>query len=217
MLRLYHGSKSGLTGAIAPVSRVSCDFGPGFYMGESVQQPETLICRAESPRLYELEFDSTGLSVLEVGSDLLWALVVACHRGAMGKYEGTPLHRHLKGVVAAADVIHGRIANDRVFLAVNDFFDRRMTLETLSEVLKAVNLGGQYCARTAKACAQVRVAGERILDRTACANLAVRSENQRHRAVDLTNAIVDRRRHLDGIYFDELCERYADGEGLPAC
>lgn len=127
MLRLYHGSKSGLTGTIAPVSRVSCDFGPGFYMGESVQQPETLICRAESPRLYELEFDSTGLSVLEVGSDLLWALVVACHRGAMGKYEGTPLHRHL------------------------------------------------------------------------------------------TNAIVDRRRHLDGIYFDELCERYADGEGLPAC
>ena len=186
-------------------------------MGESVQQPETLICRAEAPWIYELDFDPSGLRVLEVGSDLLWALVVACYRGAMGKFEGTPLDRHLKGLVAEADVIHGRIANDRVFMAVNEFFDRRMTLETLSEVLKAVNLGGQYCARTAKACAQVRVVAGRKLDRTDCENLSVRSENQRHRAVELTNDVVDRRRHLDGIFFDELCERYADGKGLPTC
>lgn len=30
---LYHGSKSGIRGAIAPISRESCDFGKGFYMG----------------------------------------------------------------------------------------------------------------------------------------------------------------------------------------
>ncbi len=29
---LYHGSKSGLTGAIAPISRDKCDFGRGFYI-----------------------------------------------------------------------------------------------------------------------------------------------------------------------------------------
>jgi len=32
-MRLYHGSKSGLSGVIAPVSRDVCDFGRGFYMG----------------------------------------------------------------------------------------------------------------------------------------------------------------------------------------
>lgn len=186
-------------------------------MGEGVRQPETLICRAEAPRLYELEFDLTGLSVLEVGSDLRWALIVASHRRAMGRYEGSPLDQKLKALVDEADVVHGRIANDRVFLAVNDFFDGRMTLETLAEVLKAVNLGGQYCARTAKACSQVRILGERALIRTECENLALRSENQRRRAVELTNAIFDSRRHVDGIYFDELCARFAEGEELPAC
>ncbi len=30
---LYHGSKSGLVGNIAPISRAQCDFGQGFYMG----------------------------------------------------------------------------------------------------------------------------------------------------------------------------------------
>ena len=32
-LILYHGSRGGLQGPIAPISRVRCDFGKGFYMG----------------------------------------------------------------------------------------------------------------------------------------------------------------------------------------
>lgn len=30
---LYHGSKKGIDGKIAPISRAECDFGQGFYMG----------------------------------------------------------------------------------------------------------------------------------------------------------------------------------------
>ena len=30
---LFHGSKSGIKGPIAPISRERCDFGKGFYMG----------------------------------------------------------------------------------------------------------------------------------------------------------------------------------------
>ncbi|MCI8597874.1 MAG: DUF3990 domain-containing protein [Lachnospiraceae bacterium] len=33
ILTLYHGSKSGIRGAISPISRERCDFGRGFYMG----------------------------------------------------------------------------------------------------------------------------------------------------------------------------------------
>jgi hypothetical protein len=32
-ITLYHGSKSGIHGAIMPASRRYCDFGKGFYMG----------------------------------------------------------------------------------------------------------------------------------------------------------------------------------------
>ena len=41
---LYYGSKSGLVGDIAPVSREKCDFGKDFYMGTNIEQPLTLIC-----------------------------------------------------------------------------------------------------------------------------------------------------------------------------
>ena len=94
VMRLYHGSKLGLKGAISPRSRAVCDFGCGFYMGDAPQQPLTLICRTE------------------------------------------------------------------------------------------------------------------------CANLRRRSDVQRQRAEDLTNRIFRERRHLDGTYFDELCERLAKGGPL---
>ncbi|MCD8293792.1 MAG: DUF3990 domain-containing protein [Clostridia bacterium] len=41
---LYHGSRSGLVGDIAPISRSMCDFGQGFYMGNNPAQPLTLVC-----------------------------------------------------------------------------------------------------------------------------------------------------------------------------
>lgn len=35
---LYHGSKSGIKGDIAPNSRDACDFRQGFYMGDLLDQ-----------------------------------------------------------------------------------------------------------------------------------------------------------------------------------
>lgn len=43
IVTLYHGSGSGIRGAIAPISRERCDFGKGFYMGTDISQPLTLI------------------------------------------------------------------------------------------------------------------------------------------------------------------------------
>ena len=45
-LRLFHGSRSGIVGKIAPISRPECDFGRGFYLGTESSQPLTLICRS---------------------------------------------------------------------------------------------------------------------------------------------------------------------------
>ena len=40
----YHGSKKGIIGDIAPISREECDFGQGFYTGTDTLQPLTLVC-----------------------------------------------------------------------------------------------------------------------------------------------------------------------------
>ena len=216
-MKLYHGSKSGIVGAIAPTSRSCCDFGRGFYMGEEQRQPLTLICRADNPKLYELEFDPLGLVVRDIGSDLLWALFVAVNRGAMDAYRDTPLYAKIASVANDVDVLVGRIANDRVFQAVQFFFERIITIETLCEVLKALNLGRQYCAISQKACQNIKILSERDVGPTERDNLRLKSDMQRKRADELTEKIIDSRRRTDGLFFDEICEKYASGEGLPIC
>ena len=214
-MKLYHGSKSGIIGAIAPISRHACDFGRGFYMGDFPQQPLTLICRSDAPKFYELEFDLSGLTVKNLDSNTLWALHVAYNRGYMYDFSGTPLETKMRSIRENSDVLFGRIVNDQVFFAAERFFDGTITMETLIKVLKALNHGNQYVAINDKSCAAVKIVGERTLSKTECENLRLKSDLQRKRAETLTKEIMDSMRHQDGIYFDEICKRIADGEELP--
>ena len=93
-LVLYHGSKKGLTGEIAPISREQCDFGKGFYMGTNTLQPLTLVCAEEKPKFYTVEMDLSGLKVLHVGIDLDWAMLIAYFRREMESAKGTPIYDH---------------------------------------------------------------------------------------------------------------------------
>ncbi len=52
-LILYHGSRGGLQGPIAPKSRVRCDFGEGFYMGTDENQAKASVASDETPYIYE--------------------------------------------------------------------------------------------------------------------------------------------------------------------
>ncbi len=63
---LYHGSKSGIRGTIAPISRESCDFGKGFYMGTDRNQPLTLICNYPNAKIYTLSVELSELKILNV-------------------------------------------------------------------------------------------------------------------------------------------------------
>ena len=76
---LYHGSKSGIVGDIAPKSREMCDFGKGFYMGTEPGQPLTLICDFEKSRFYIVSIDINALDTVEIKADLDWAMRVAFH------------------------------------------------------------------------------------------------------------------------------------------
>ena len=77
---LYHGSRSGICGTIAPISRVRCDFGKGFYMGTDRSQPLTLICNYPDAKIYTLNVELAGLQILDLEAGLDWALLVAYNR-----------------------------------------------------------------------------------------------------------------------------------------
>jgi transcriptional regulator with XRE-family HTH domain len=200
---LYHGSKSGIKGPIAPISRERCDFGKGFYMGTEPYQPLTLISDFEESKFYVISLDMTGLRVLNVKPDLEWAMLVAYNRGKMDEVRGTLLYEHYAAMSNGYDVVVGSIANDRMFYVLDNFFLGNITDKALVMSLSALQLGKQYVAITEKACKQVKIEAEVELSQLERVFLRDLSESNRVKGVNLANEICrDYRR--EGQFFDEI-------------
>lgn len=200
---LYHGSKSGIKGPIAPISRERCDFGKGFYMGTEPYQPLTLISDFEKSKFYVISLDMTGLRVLNVKPDLEWAMLVAYNRGKMDEVRGTSLYEHYAAMSNGYDVVVGSIANDRMFYVLDNFFLGNITDKALVMSLSALQLGKQYVAITEKACKQVKIEAEVELSQLERVFLRDLSESNRVKGVNLANEICrDYRR--EGQFLDEI-------------
>lgn len=200
---LYHGSKSGIKGPIAPISRERCDFGKGFYMGTEPYQPLTLISDFEESKFYVISLDLTGLRVLNVKPDLEWAMLVAYNRGKMDEVKGSPLYERYAAMTNGYDVIVGSIANDRMFYVLDNFFLGNITDKALVMSLSALQLGEQYVAITEKACKHVKIETEVELSQLERIFLRDLSESNRVKGVNLANEICrDYRR--EGQFFDEI-------------
>ena len=200
---LYHGSKSGIKGPIAPISRERCDFGKGFYMGTEPYQPLTLISDFEKSKFYVISLDMTGLRVLNVKPDLEWAMLVAYNRGKMDEVRGTSLYEHYAAMSNGYDVVVGSITNDRMFYVLDNFSLGNITDKALVMSLSALQLGKQYVAITEKACKQVKIEAEVELSQLERVFLRDLSESNRVKGVNLANEICrDYRR--EGQFFDEI-------------
>ena len=202
-LLLYHGSKSGIKGPIAPISRERCDFGKGFYMGTEPYQPLTLISDFENSKFYVVSMDMTGLRVLNVKPDLEWAMLVAYYRGKMDGVRGTALYGHYAAMSNGYDVVVGSISNDRIFYVLDNFFLGNITDKALVMSLSVLQMGKQYVAVTEKACKHVRIEAEVELSPLERFFLRDLSESNRMSGVNLANEICrDYRR--EGRFFDEI-------------
>ena len=157
VVQLYHGSKSGLKGSIAPISRDKCDFGRGFYMGSERSQPLTLICNYPEAELYTLNIRLAGLKLLEIEPGLEWALFIAYNRGKLNHIKNTALYERFKSMAEGYDLIVGYIANDRMFVVLDRFFNGEITDEQCKHCLAATNLGMQYIFISEKAVSQAKL------------------------------------------------------------
>lgn len=202
---LYHGSKSGIVGDIAPKSREMCDFGKGFYMGTDPGQPLTLICDFEKSKFYVVSVDMKNLDTIEIKTELDWAMLVAYHRGRMEQIKGTALYDKYSRIAAGKDIVIGSIANDRMFYVLDNFFTGVITDMALVNTLSALKLGKQYVATTEKACAAVRVEKEIPLSLLERRFLQDESDANRQKGVSLANDICKNYRR-DGKFFDEILD-----------
>ena len=203
---LYHGSKSGIEGAIEPKSRKQCDFGKGFYMGTAPSQALTLICDYEKSKLYLVSIDTRQLARLDVPADIDWAMLVAYNRGRMERISGTPFYNKYRDMVASKDLIVGSIANDRMFYVIDNFFIGNVTDSALVHSLAALQLGKQYVAVSQKGCNAVRIECEVPLSYLERLFMKDISEENRAKGVSLANDIC-RNYRREGLFFDEILDK----------
>ena len=202
-ITLFHGSKSGLKGKIKPISRDLCDFGKGFYMSTEKEQPSTLICNYENAVLYHIELDFAQLRIREIPLDLDWALFVAFNRGKLTEEISPTLYKKYASYKAGVDVFKGFIANDRMFVVLDRFFDGDITDKALVESLSALKLGVQYVAITQKACDAIKILNEEKFSLEERSALIQKSESNRRMGVSLADEIC-RKYRREGLFFDEI-------------
>lgn len=199
----YHGSKKGIIGDIAPISREECDFGQGFYMGTGTLQPLTLVCAEDKPKFYTVEFDLSGLKVLEVEIGMDWAMTIAYYRKQMEKVKDTPIYTKYAHFADGYDVIVGYIANDRMYTELARFFNGTITDVALLKCLSVLDLGKQYVAITQKACDQIKILEERDLHLLERLALQDKSVERRAEGIALADEVVKQYRR-EGLFFDEI-------------
>lgn len=202
-LVLYHGSKKGISGDIAPISRNECDFGKGFYMGTTTLQPLTLVCNEDKPKFYTVELDITGLKVLTVEIGMDWAMLIAYYRKEMESAKGTPLYEKYAHMADGYDVIIGYIANDRMYTELSRFFNRTLTDVALINCLSTLDLGKQYVAVSEKACKQIQILKEDSLSQLELALLKDMSTERRKEGIALAEELEVKYRR-EGKFFDEI-------------
>ena len=205
IVTLYHGSKSGIRGPIAPLSREHCDFGKGFYMGTDRTQPLTLICNFPNAKIYTLSVDLSNLKILDLEAGLEWALLVAYNRGKMEAIKNSQIYKKYEDLSKGCDMVVGYIANDRMFVVLDRFFNGEITDLALINSLSALKLGKQYVALTKRACRQIKIIDVQGISEKERNKLKQESETNRSKGIALAENIC-RKYRREGRFFDEIIE-----------
>lgn len=202
---LYHGSKSGIKGDIQPISREHCDFGQGFYLGESPDQAKSIVSEYKDPYFYKIR-----LKLSEIPEDKIlfltnkdWLYAVLACRGKVEGFNQLAVAKEWINRVNSADVVIGKIADDRMNEAMSRFSNLGLTDKGLQACLQSVQYGNQYVLKTPFACSKAEILDEQKLTSKDIVlvqqyKLAKRDEIRS----SLYKAIVKYRR--EGLYLDEI-------------
>ena len=180
-------------------------------MGTEPSQGLTLICDYEKSRFYIASIAMDELNILDVPSDLEWAMIVAYNRGRMERIKGTPFYRKYEKITKGKDLVIGSIANDRMFFVIDNFFVGNITDAALINSLSALQLGKQYVAVTQKGCDAVRIEKEIPISYLEKLFMKEVSEANRIKGLSLANHICKNYRR-EGLFFDEILDQVAGGK-----
>lgn len=155
---LFHGSKGEIKGNIdVNFGRGNNDFGQGFYTGESYEQAVSFISTYDDPSVYFMSFDDSDLKCKRYSVDREWMMIIAYYRETLDKYENHPLIKKIIKESRDCDYIIAPIADNKMFVTINEFIEGNLTDEQCKHCLAAINLGMQYVFLTEKAASRLKI------------------------------------------------------------
>lgn len=148
---LFHGSKFGLKDIDINGSRNNCDFGNGFYLGESYGQALPFVCEKDDSCVYSFSFAGSNLKVKRFTCDLEWMLAICHYRGTIKDYATSDKIKAIVSEIDEADVVIAPIADNKMFYIMSLFADGEISADAAIHSLSASSLGLQYVLKTEKA------------------------------------------------------------------
>ncbi|MFA6675707.1 MAG: DUF3990 domain-containing protein [Bacilli bacterium] len=148
---LFHGSKYGFNSVSASGSRENCDFGNGFYLGETYFQALSFVCENESSSVYSFSFKEEGLNILKFKCSLEWMLAICYYRKSLNKYKNADKIQKIIEKINKADLIIAPIADNKMFYVMSLFANGDINSNVAIHSLSASKLGLQYVFKTEKA------------------------------------------------------------------
>ncbi len=199
---LFHGSKNGLSGITASGSRDYCDFGRGFYLGETYHQALSFVCENEKSSVYSFSYSFKGLKAKQFDCSMEWMLAICYYRGMLGEYAQNASVRKIVSEVELSDLIIAPIADNKMFYIMAQFTDGEINADVALHSLAASNLGFQYVLKTEKALANLTPLERYYLctqEREDCKTLL----NERGYEID-TKLKLAKREFKAGLYIEEI-------------
>lgn len=155
---LFHASKEGLKEPISlTYGRENNDFGKGFYCGESSEQMSSFVSRYPNSCLYMFSFNEANLKKVEFDVNQEWMLAIAYFRGRLDEYSNCKIIQNIIKKVSNVDYVIAPIADNRMYMIINQFIDGYITDEQCKHCLAATNLGKQYVLLSDKAISKLNM------------------------------------------------------------
>ena len=201
-LVLFHGSKNGLNIVKANGSRLTCDFGSGFYLGETYNQALSFVCENEKSSIYSFSCDLSDLKIVRLDCSLKWMLIICYYRNTIKQYKSSPIIKKYISEIENADVIVAPIANNRMFYIMSQFADGDINSEVALHSLSASKLGLQYVFKTDKAISKLKPIEQyfvSIEEKMSC----IKAMASRTEEIE-TKLKLAKREFKNGLYIEEL-------------
>lgn len=199
---LFHGSKYGLSEVTISGSRDNCDFGKGFYLGETYNQALSFVCEREKSSVYSFRYSLANLKIKRFECNLEWMLAICFYRGTLGEFCSNSMVSQIVTDIETADVVIAPIADNKMFYVMAQFVEGEINADVALHSLSASKLGLQFIFRAEKSL-QNLVPLEKLYlsnpEREECRRVL----NERSYEID-TKLKLAKREFKTGLYIEEI-------------